>query len=142
MSGNMQSAMWWCAVGYVVVAHVIIVSPLSPNPFFFYSFRDFVGFRLGLWTRAWQFKIKTFFISMTMIKSLNNISLITIRWHSFVHRNILINKQLSKIKEQEQMNWWAKVWLEILIANFLVYYFNRLIIKNWLWYREKCFTEE
>ena len=32
------------------VAHVIIVSPLSPKPFFFSSFRDFFGFRLGLWT--------------------------------------------------------------------------------------------
>ncbi len=38
--------------GWGVVAHVIIVSPLSPNPFFFSSFRDFFGFRLGLWTRA------------------------------------------------------------------------------------------
>ena len=45
----------------VVVAHVIIVSPLSPNPFFFSSFRDFFGFQLGLWTRAWQLKEKRTF---------------------------------------------------------------------------------
>ena len=32
--------------------HVIIVLALSPNLFFFSSFRDLVDFQLGLWTRA------------------------------------------------------------------------------------------
>ena len=39
-----------CGGGYYTL--VILVSALSPNPFFFSSFRDSVGFRLGLWTRA------------------------------------------------------------------------------------------
>ena len=51
---------WW---------HVILVSALSPNPFFFSFFRDFICFPLGLWTRAWQYKIQCHYFLVSLSKN-------------------------------------------------------------------------
>ena len=48
------SGVGWSGVGWVPCDFSIMISALSPNPFFFSFFRDFICFPLGLWTRAWQ----------------------------------------------------------------------------------------
>ena len=71
MGWNVQSAMWWCAVGHVVGGPCdFSVSPWSKS-FFFPFLGDFystwgpvgTGARTWTWTRAWQlFKLLVIFL--------------------------------------------------------------------------------